>query len=111
MKLIIAFGLLMAPVSICGLLFHQSYLVIVCPQAQIVMFMKAILEGAMDFAPGPAWPDITVAALYWPLVAAAMVVAQRADSLARCVSRIAYAHLAAVLGALLALAFEHRISG
>ena len=66
-KLLIIAGFLMIPVCVLGLLWHQSFVWAICPQALVAMFLRQS-QHAYDSLGAADYPDIAVAALYYPLV-------------------------------------------
>lgn len=56
---------LMVPVSTLGLLWQQSFLWVVCPQALVVMFVRQSWHP-FDSLGAAGYPDLAVAALYYP---------------------------------------------
>lgn len=61
-------GLLMAVVSVIGLLYSQPYIWSVCPHALVVMFIRQSLH-AYDSMAAADYPDLVVAGLYYPVIA------------------------------------------
>lgn len=94
-KIIMAAGLLMAPVCVLGLLYHQAYIWGVCPQALAVMFIRQSLH-AYDSLGAADYPDLVVATLYYPIIAWVLSRAWRRGSLGRVSLGVAACHAAAV---------------
>ena len=57
----------MVPVCLLGLIGHQPFIWVICPQALVVMFVRQSLR-AYDSLGAAHYPDLVVAALYYPIV-------------------------------------------
>jgi hypothetical protein len=98
----------MIPVCPFGLLYQQSFIWVVCPQALVVMFVRQLLHaydslGAADF------PDLAVGLLYYPLIGWILSRANRQDRLGRVAAHVAIWHVAAIVLAWGAGEFRNRI--
>jgi len=103
-------GLLMAPVCVLGLLYQQSYIWGVCPHALVVMFIRQSLH-AYDSLGAADYPDLAVAALYYPIIAWVLSRALRHDSAGRVSLGVAACHVAAIGLALGSLEIRNRMWG
>jgi hypothetical protein len=109
-KVIMAGGLLMAPVCVLGLLYHQSYIWGVCPQALVLMFIRQSLH-AYDSLGAADYPDLAVAALYYPIIAWVLSRAWRHGSVGRVSLGVAACHVAAIGLALGSVEMRNRMWG
>ena len=57
----------MIPVCVMGLLWQQSFIWVICPQALVVMFVRQS-QHAYDSLGAADYPDLAVGAFYYPLV-------------------------------------------
>jgi len=105
-----AAGLLMAPVCVLGLLYHKPYIWGVCPQTLVVMFIRQSLH-AYDSLGASDYPDLAVAALYYPIIAWVLSRAWRHGSLGRISLGVAAWHVAAVGLALGSVEMRNRMWG
>src|SRR5580693_7061339 len=83
-KFFLITGFLMAPVCFMGLVFVQPLILIVCPQALVVvvMFLRQ-WQHAPDSLGAADYPDLAVAVLYYPVVGWILSRASRKGKLAR----------------------------
>ncbi len=63
----VAFGILLAPICVLALGWHWSGAWVLCPQALIVMFARQC-QSAYDSLGAAGYPDLAVAALYYPIL-------------------------------------------
>lgn len=88
-------GLLMIPICFFGLVYQQSFIWGVCPQALFVMFLRQA-QHSYDSLGAADIPDIAVALLYYPLVGWILSRASRTGRLRRVAIYIAICHLVAI---------------
>jgi hypothetical protein len=94
-KLILGCGLLMVPVCMLGLLYQQSFIWGVCPQALLVMFLRQSLH-AYDSIGAADYPDLAVAVLYYPVIAWILSRAFRRGHLGSASAYVGACHIAAI---------------
>lgn len=107
-KLLLIAGFLMVPVCFVGLLYQQSFVWAVCPQALIAMFFRQS-QHAYDSLGAADFPDLAVALLYYPLVGLVLSRASREGELRRIGFRVAILHIFSIGLALAAGQFRNRI--
>jgi hypothetical protein len=88
-------GFLMAPVCLFGLLYHQAFIWVVCPQALVVMFLRQSQHG-YDSLGAADYPDLAVGLLYYPLIGWILARASRRGLFRRVVVRVALWHCVAI---------------
>lgn len=103
-------GFLMAPVCLFGLLYHQAFIWVVCPQALVVMFLRQS-QHAYDSLGAADYPDLAVGFLYYPLMGWILARARRNGCFRRVVVRVALWHCAAIGLAVIAAGMRNQIWG
>lgn len=109
-KLLLFGGFLMIPVSVLGLLYHQSFIWAVCPQALVVMFIRQ-WQHAYDSLGAADYPDLAVAFLYYPIVGWILSRACRQGTLRRVAIHVGIWHIVAIGLALGAGEMRNRMWG
>src|SRR6185295_17988102 len=94
-KLLLAGGFLMIPVCVLGLLYHQSFIWVLCPQALVVMFIRH-WQHAFDSLGAASYPDLAVAFLYYPFVGWILSRAYRQGTLRRVAVHVGIWHVVAI---------------
>src|SRR5258705_6109161 len=107
-KLLLVGGFLMIPVCLLGLLYQQSFVWVVCPQALVVMFFRQS-QHAYDSLGAADYPDLVVALLYYPVVGWILSRASRAGRLRRIAVHVGIWHIAAIALAFGAAEIRNRI--
>ena len=103
-------GFLMAPVCLFGLLYHQAFIWVVCPQALVVMFLRQS-QHAYDSLGAADYPDLAVGLLYYPLIGWILARASRRGLFRRVVVRVALWHCVANGLAVIAVGIRNMIWG
>ena len=109
-KLLIIGGFLMIPICVLGLLWQQSFVWALCPQALVVMFVRQS-QHAYDSLGAADYPDIAVAALYYPLVGLVLSRAAVRDRLRPVAIQAAVWHVVAIGLAVGAAQIRNRLWG
>lgn len=94
-RLILICGFFMVPVCLLGLFYQSSFLWVVCPQGLVVMFYRQSLH-AYDSLGAASYPDLAVAALYYPVVGWILSRASRQERLGCVAARVVIWHIAAL---------------
>lgn len=95
-KLILIAGFLMVPMCLLGLLWQESFIWAICPQALVVMFIRQSLHG-YDSLGAADYPDFAVALLYYPLIGWILSRAFRQGRFERMVAHVAIWHAVAII--------------
>ena len=85
----------MAPICFLGLVYSQSFMWVICPQALIVMFIRQS-QHAYDSLGAPDYPDLAVGLLYYPFIGWLLSRASRRGTLARASIRVISWHILAI---------------
>ena len=85
----------MIPICLLGLLYHQSFIWAICPQALVVMFLRQS-QHAYDSLGVADFPDLVVALLYYPLIAWILSRSFQAGTLRRVAFHVVIWHIAAI---------------
>jgi hypothetical protein len=109
-KLMVVAGVLMAPVCLFGLLYHQAFIWVVCPQALVVMFLRQS-QHRYDSLGAADYPDLAVGFLYYPLIGWILARASRRGLFRRVVVRVALWHCVAIGLAVVAAGIRNKIWG
>lgn len=109
-KLLLIGGFLMVLVCVLGLLWQQSFVWAVCPQALVVMFLRQPLH-AYDSLGAADYPDIAVAVLYCPLSGWILSLAAARNKLRQVVVRVGIWRGAFIGVAVSAFAIRNRLWG
>jgi hypothetical protein len=94
-RLLIVGGFLMAPVCAFGLLYQDSFVWLVCPQALVVMFLRQS-QHAYDSLGAADYPDLAVALLYYPFIGWLLCRASQTGRLPRVAIKIVLWHIVAI---------------
>jgi hypothetical protein len=92
-KLFFIVGIAMAPVCVLCLVWPIEW--ILCPQALVTMFLCQAQHGYDSFG-APDYPDIAVAALYYPIVGWVLGRAVRYGRLPHVSARVGFLHVLAI---------------
>jgi hypothetical protein len=92
-------GLVLSPICALGLLWHQSFIWVVCPQSLVVMFLRQA-GSPYDSLSAADYPDLVVGVLYYPVLGWLLSRALKNGTLQRTGMRLVLWHAVA-----LALAF------
>jgi hypothetical protein len=103
-------GLLIAPICAIGLLWQQSFIWIVCPQALVVMFLRQA-QRPYDSLGAADYPDLVVGVLYYPVVGWILSWALKKGTLQRTGIRVAVWHAVALVLAWATAEFRNRMWG
>jgi hypothetical protein len=101
-------GFLMAPVSAFGLIWQQSFVWIVCPQALVVMFLRQA-QRPYDSVGAADYPDLAVGVLYYPIVGWILSHAIKRGTLRHTAIRVTIWHIVSAIMALAAVAVRNRL--
>ncbi len=100
-------GLLLVPICALGLLWHQSFIWILCPQSLVVMFLRQA-GSPYDSLGAADYPDIAVGVLYFPVVGVLLSRALKKGNFRSTGLRIAGWHVVAlVLAVTIAMIRNH----
>lgn len=107
-KLPVIIGFFMAPLCIFALFWQWSGMWVLCPQALMVMFVRQ-WQHAYDSLGAADYPDLAVAAVYYPIVGGVLHWAVKTGRLKYVATAACLLHLAAIGIAWGAAAIRNRI--
>ncbi len=109
-KLPIIAGIVMAPVCVLGLLWQQSFIWLVCPQALVVMFLRQA-QHSYDSLGAADYPDLITALFYYPVVGWILSRASRGGRFKSVALRVLLYHVITIVMAIFFAKMRNKLWG